>query len=173
MSYLNPGQSPLASDPNLTGLFLQAPAMIMILEGPDLRCTFTNPLFSKLYEGKQLLGRTPREVAPELEGQGYFEMLDSVYASGVSVNGYEFPGVADWNGEGRDTTKYFNMVYAPYKVGGETAGVMIFGFEVTEQVLMRQRAEREQERIRQMVDALPLMAWRARRHGRKMARQPR
>lgn len=161
MSLPNTGLSPLASDPNLTGLFLQAPAMICILEGPELRCTFTNPLFSRLYAGKQLLGRTPREVAPELEGQGYFEMLDHVYASGEAVYGYEYPGVADWNGEGRDTTKYFNMVYAPYLVGAQTAGVMIFGFEVTEQVLARQRAEREQARIRRMVDALPLMAWTA------------
>ncbi|TCZ71415.1 PAS domain-containing sensor histidine kinase [Flaviaesturariibacter aridisoli] len=155
------GPSPLASDPNLTGLFMQAPAMICILEGADLRCTFTNPLFSRLYEGKVLLGRTPREVAPELEGQGYFEMLDRVYTSGEAVYGYEFPGVADWNNEGRDTTKYFNMVYAPYKDGARTAGVMIFGFEVTEQVLARQRTEREEERIRRMVDALPLMAWTA------------
>ncbi|RYY91230.1 MAG: PAS domain S-box protein, partial [Chitinophagaceae bacterium] len=155
------GPSPLASDPNLTGLFMQAPAMICILEGADLRCTFTNPLFSRLYDGKVLLGRTPREVAPELEGQGYFEMLDRVYTSGEAVYGYEFPGVADWNNEGRDTTKYFNMVYAPYKDGARTAGVMIFGFEVTEQVLARQRTEREEERIRRMVDALPLMAWTA------------
>ncbi|GAB4092219.1 PAS domain-containing sensor histidine kinase [Flaviaesturariibacter terrae] len=153
--------APLSSDPNLTGLFLQAPAMICILEGPELRCTFTNPLFSKLYEGKPLLGRTPREVAPELEGQGYFEMLDSVYATGNSVYGYEFPGVADWNNEGRDTTKYFNLVYAPYQLEGKTAGVMIFGFEVTEQVLARRRAEAAEARIRHMLDALPQMAWTA------------
>ncbi|TCJ12006.1 PAS domain S-box protein [Flaviaesturariibacter flavus] len=151
----------LASDPNMTGLFMQAPAMIMILEGPELRCTFTNPLFSRLYEGKTLLGRTPREVAPELEGQGYFEMLDTVYATGEPVYGYEFPGVADWNSEGRPTTKYFNMVYAPYLAEGKTAGVMIFGFEVTTQVLARQRAAQEEERLRRMLNALPQMAWTA------------
>ncbi|GAA4333139.1 sensor histidine kinase [Flaviaesturariibacter amylovorans] len=153
--------SPLGADPNMTGLFMQAPALIMILEGAELRCTFANPLFEKLYEGRQLVGRTPREVAPELAGQGYFEMLDSVYATGTAVYGYEFPGVADWKNEGRDSTIYFNMVYAPYLVDGRTAGVMIFGFEVTAQVLARQRAEREEERLKRMLNALPQMAWTA------------
>ncbi|RYY98993.1 MAG: PAS domain S-box protein [Chitinophagaceae bacterium] len=156
-----PGQPPLASDPNMTGLFMQAPALIMILEGAELRCSFANPLFCKLYEGRPLVGRTPREVAPELAGQGYFEMLDSVYASGTAVHGHEYPGVADWNNEGRDSTKYFNMVYAPYVLGNQTAGVMIFGFEVTAQVLSRQRAEQEEERLKRMLNALPQMAWTA------------
>lgn len=148
-----------ATDPNATSLFMQAPAMICILEGPELRCNLANPLFSKLYEGRLLLGRTPREVAPELEGQGYFEMLDSVFQTGKPVYGNEYPGVADWDGNGTITTKYFNLVYSPYKANGTTAGVMIFGFEVTEQVLARQEAEKRQTLINTISKAAPTCLW--------------
>ena len=41
-------------------LFMQAPAAICILDGPDLVCELVNPSCQQLFPGRQLVGRLPR-----------------------------------------------------------------------------------------------------------------
>lgn len=147
------------ADINISNLFMQAPAMICILEGPQLRCTLSNPLFTKLLGGRQLIGKTPREVVPELESQGYFEMLEQVYQTGQPIHSKEFPGVADWDNNGQRTTKYFNFIFSPYKEKDRTTGVIIFGFEVTAQILARHNFEKSQTYFDIVSRETPVALW--------------
>ncbi|WP_310586703.1 PAS domain S-box protein [Telluribacter sp. SYSU D00476] len=151
-------------DSNISNLFMQAPAMICILEGPQLRCTLSNPLFSKLLGGRELIGHTPREVIPELESQGYFDMLEQVYRTGKPTQSREFPGVADWDNNGQKSIKYFNFIFSPYKEREQTTGVIIFGFEVTAQVLARQNFEKSQTYFNTLSREAPVGLWIADHH---------
>ncbi|WP_262897594.1 PAS domain-containing sensor histidine kinase [Telluribacter humicola] len=139
--------------------------MICILEGPELKCTLSNPLFSKLFDGRQLIGKSPLEAVPELEGQGFFDGLYQVYETGVPAQFKEFPGVADWNNDGQLTTKYFNFIYNPYTVEGKIIGVIIFGFEATDQVLIQRKSEENQLVLETIASVSPVTLWMTEEHG--------
>jgi PAS domain-containing protein len=68
----------------LRELFKQAPAAIAILTGPDHRWSFANAAYCSIVGRSQgqLLNRPIRETLPELEGQGFFELLNQVYRTG-------------------------------------------------------------------------------------------
>lgn len=60
----------------------QMPGFAGILVGPEHRYEYVNDAYIEISGPRDFLGRTVREVFPELEGQGFYELLDSVYASG-------------------------------------------------------------------------------------------
>ncbi|MGZ5248195.1 MAG: PAS domain-containing protein, partial [Flavitalea sp.] len=159
MNNPTPDAGYVSSEINTYNLFMQAPALICILNGRAGKCILSNPGFTKLFGGRELLGRTPREVAPELEGQGYFEMLESVYDTGKPVYGNEYPGHADWEDNGSPYLKYFNLVYTPYRNNDLIIGVMIFGIDVTEQVRARELVQLSEAKFRQLADFIPQIVW--------------
>jgi len=146
-------------DSNVKDLFKQFPAMVCLLEGPELRCTFANPLYAKLYGNRELIGKTPQEMVPDLEGQGHFEVLENVYKTGTPFYGFNHPVAADWLNEGSASTKYFNFVYFPYKVEEQTIGVIAFGLEVTDYVVARKAADDHQLLLHTLSSASPTCLW--------------
>ena len=127
-------------------LFMRAPAIIAIHRGPEHVFEFSNPVHAQLLGGRELLGRTVREAHPELEGQGFYELLDRVYQTGEPVYGQEAP--ASVGDPAHPRTGYFNFVYQPMPgPDGRPDGVMVFGFEVTEQVLARRSLEHTERRL--------------------------
>lgn len=56
----------------------QVPTGICMLHGPKYRYTFTNPIYDKVAGRTDMVGRTVRELFPEIVGQGIFELLDQV-----------------------------------------------------------------------------------------------
>jgi hypothetical protein len=72
----------LVTEQNYQHLFAQAPAPIAICKGRELTYAFVNDAYAAIFNGRQLLGKTVRAAFPELEGQGYFEILEKVFDSG-------------------------------------------------------------------------------------------
>lgn len=127
----------------LLDLFMDAPAMISIVRGPNHRYEFANTLFMNLVGGQSVVGRTVAEVFPELVSQGIVAMLDGVYRTGEPVMGHELPvrlAAADGSGQLRDA--YFNFVYQRFEENGVPAGITAYSYEVTELVQTRQALER-------------------------------
>lgn len=158
----------------LYSLLMQAPAPICINRGSDHVFEFANPLYVQLVGGRELIGCPARKVFPELEGQGLFELLDQVLATGEPFVGKEV--VAEWDRQGNGTLErgVFNFVYQPMQgVDGKTEGIITFAFEVTDQVVAREQAEilaeslqtqqqalRESEaRFRHLADTAPALIW--------------
>ena len=61
--------------PGALRAFDQAPGFVAMLEGPEHRFTFANAAYRALVGGRNVVGKTAREALPELEGQGFFELL--------------------------------------------------------------------------------------------------
>jgi PAS domain S-box-containing protein len=126
----------------LYSLLLQAPAFICIHRGPDHIFEFANPLYQQFTGGRDPVGKTAREVFPDLEGQGFFELLDNVFATGKTFTGTEVAAHFDRRGTGTIEEGFFNFIYQPmYDINGTVEGVITFGFEVTDQVVARRKAE--------------------------------
>ncbi|WP_161977712.1 PAS domain S-box protein [Dictyobacter kobayashii] len=140
---------------HLNDLFVQAPALISILTGPEHRLALINDSFRWLYGNREFtLGKTVRENWPDLEGQGFFELLDRVYQTGVPYMGNEVLAMIDRAGTGILEPGYFNIVYQPANdARGKVSGIIVHAMEVTEQVLARQRIQNNEARLRRLIDA--------------------
>lgn len=122
--------------------FSQAPAPVAILDGFDHRFTFVNDAFASLF-GRAftiLQGRTFRESFPEIEGQGYFELLDAVYETRVTYAGREMRLMLNRSGVG--VTMYLDFTYLPMcNAAGDLEGILFQCADVTDKQLTRTRLE--------------------------------
>ena len=128
----------------LRELFRQTPAAIALVRGPEHRFAFVNPLFERLMGrcAEALLGQPACSVFPELESQGYFDVLDQVCRSGEPATGEEYPARLDRRGDGVVEEACFNCVFQPLRgPRGEVEGILIHATEVTELVRARQHVE--------------------------------
>jgi PAS domain S-box-containing protein len=133
----------------LYSILLQAPASICINRGPDQVFEFANPLYCQLVGNRELIGHTVRQAFPDLEGQGFFELLDRVFITGQPFIGNEVSAKFDRHGNGTIEEGFFNFVYQPmYDSNGVVEGVITFSFEVTDQVIARRQAEALAEDLR-------------------------
>ena len=60
----------------------QMPGFVGMLAGPDHVFEYVNDAYVKISGKRDFIGRGVREVFPELDGQGFYELLDQVYATG-------------------------------------------------------------------------------------------
>ena len=119
-------------------VFMQVPAAITVLEGPDHTFTVVNPRYAALTGHRKILGKPIREAMPELEGQGYYEILDSVYATGQPFKAREALVQIDRDRDGIPEDVYIDFVYQPLKrAEGETFGIMVHAVDVTDKVHAR------------------------------------
>jgi signal transduction histidine kinase len=138
----------------LQQIFLQAPTLIAVTEGPTHIYRVANPHYQAMVgPTRQLLGRTVREAFPDIEGQGYYELMDNVFATGKPFVGKEML-VHNFNrkGDGELEDTYFDIVYQPLTDRhGAVTGIMTHAVDVTIQVqaqLEREHRTRELERAR-------------------------
>ena len=128
-------------------LLMEAPAIICVLQGPQHVFELANEMYLQLIGKRDVLGKTVLEVMPELEGQGYLELLDNVYATGKPYTGNETPAQID-KGNGKLEEAYFNFIYQPtHSSNGKIDGVLLHGIDVTEQVLARKEIEENENQL--------------------------
>jgi PAS domain S-box-containing protein len=107
----------------------QMPGFVAVTRGPDHVYEYVNEAYVAISGRNEFVGRTLRDVFPELAGQGFFEMMDTVYATGEPsvVRGRDL-----WL-QGSAEPQFIDVVYVPIRDnGGAITGVFIGGYEVTE-----------------------------------------
>jgi PAS domain S-box-containing protein len=135
-------QERAAQQQRLEQLFMQAPAAICILAGPDLVYELVNPGYQDLFPGRQLLGRPILDALPEIAGHAVYQGFRNVYEQGVTreAKALLIPLARPEDGVLED--RYFNYIQqARHDAQGHPDGVLVFAFEVTEQVRARQQAQ--------------------------------
>ncbi len=116
-------------------LFSQAPGFICTLEGPQHVFEFANTPYYNLIGRRDIIGKTVREVLPEVEGQGFVELLDEVYRTGEAHQGLATPITLSDRERGREQTVYIDFVYQPIRdAQGQVTGILANGYDVTERV---------------------------------------
>jgi len=116
----------------LVTLFEQAPGIIAVLRGPQHVFEITNKSYLELIGRGDLVGKTARDALPEVEGQGFFELLDQVYTSGEPFVGHGVPlKVARAPGAPLEQL-YIDFVYQPIRDPyGTVVGIFVEGSDVT------------------------------------------
>ncbi|MDP9051317.1 MAG: PAS domain-containing protein, partial [Acidobacteriota bacterium] len=150
-------------------LFMQAPAGILMLQGPQHQVALVNEKYLELVGRRvesDLIGKPLAEAMPEIMQQGFTELLDEVYRSGTPYWGNEVKAIVTPKGSKEGSECYFNFVYQPTRSSsGVVEGILVHAVEVTEQVMARREVESREEQFRVLADSIPQMAWMAHANG--------
>jgi len=128
-------------------LFTQMPGFVGVLTGPQHVYEYVNDAYIAIAGRSDFVGRTVREALPELEGQGFYELLDQVYATGerVVARGMEL------RLQGSAEVQYIDFVFEPIRDDeGQVGGIFIGGYEVTEVHRAAAAASASEARLREM-----------------------
>lgn len=137
----------LSSDMDfLNTLFHQAPSFVAVLTGSEHVFQLANDSYLKLVQHRPVLGKSVRLALPELDGQGMYELLDTVYESGEPYHGRNLEVQLD-RGNGQDMERrILDFVYQPLKdESGQTHGIFVEGVDVTDHALIGERLRVAQE----------------------------
>ena len=141
------------SQRNLLNFFMQAPAIVAIMRGPEHVFELANPAYMRLVGAdRKIIGLPVRQALPELEGTGFYELLDSVYASGRPLTGNEVSVMIDRNGDGKLEEVFLNFVYQPtFNTDGEMDGIFVHAVDISDQVAARKAIEESEERYKILI----------------------
>ncbi|HVG15520.1 MAG TPA: PAS domain S-box protein, partial [Chitinophagaceae bacterium] len=139
-------------------MFLYAPSSLGIFRGPEHIFEMANDQYLELTGRSNIIGKSVREVFPEIENQGLFELLDCVYETGKTVSFKEKP--IEVFKQGKKQLFYLNFMYQAYRNSeNEIAGVFFFAIDVSEQVLSRKKVEESEKQFRQIVETAQEGIW--------------
>jgi signal transduction histidine kinase len=137
-----------AQHQRLHQVLMRMSANIALLTGPDHIYTLVNTEYKQLFPGRTLLGRSIQQVIPEIEGQGFYELLDQVYQTGEPFYQAEAETWADFSGTGRPEQRYYRTSFEPiHDAQGKVVEVLNFAVDVTSQVTARQRVQTLNEEL--------------------------
>lgn len=134
-------------------LFEQAPGFITILSGPELRFEFVNEAYDRLFGRRGFIGRTVREVFPDLEGQPFFDLLENAYATGERFVAHAIPISLQSTPGAEPAAHFLDFIYEPVRDdSGEVTGLFIEGHDVTDAHLARKALGESEARHRFRVE---------------------
>ncbi|KAA0122356.1 PAS domain S-box protein [Methylobacterium sp. P1-11] len=131
-------------------LLQQMPGFVAVLRGREHVFEYVNDAYIAVAGERDYLGRTVPEVFPELRDQGFFELLDRVYATGEAFAARTVP-IRFTDGDDR----YLDFLYQPVRdETGTVAGIFAGGYEVTEQVRSRAALAESESRYRTLFETI-------------------
>jgi PAS domain-containing protein len=127
----------------LAEVFRQAPAFLAVLRGPAHVFDLANDAYYQLVGHREVVGKPVLEALPEIEGQGFVELLDGVLQTGQPFLGREVPILLARTPGAPPEERFVDLTYLPLvEAGGTRAGVIAHGSDVTAQVEARREVER-------------------------------
>ena len=120
---------------DLRALFQQAPGYMAVLRGPEHVFALVNDAFRRTVGERDLIGQPVREAMPELACQGFFELLDEVYATGMPFVGHQMPMTLQRQPDCPVEQIFLDFVYQPIiGADGVVSGIFSEGSDVTPRV---------------------------------------
>jgi signal transduction histidine kinase len=133
----------------LQQLFQQAPGIIAVLRGPNHIFDIANDAYQLLVGRRDIQGKQIREALPELAGQGFFEILDNVYATGQPYFGNEVPVMLQRETNSALEERFVNFIYQPtFDHRGNITGIFVEGSDVTKSVKVFRALQASENELR-------------------------
>ncbi len=148
------------SQEELIGYFDQSPVGIATISKENLTFGLVNNFYA------ELVGRTPEEIKdkpllealPELEGQGFDNLLKQVIATGIPFVSSSVPVAL--KRKGVLETIYVDFTYQPqFDLDGNVKGVLVVVTDATSQVRTQKELADSKEQLVFAIDAAELGTW--------------
>ncbi|GGE21466.1 hypothetical protein GCM10011390_45990 [Aureimonas endophytica] len=137
----------------LAAIFAQAPSFMALLRGPEHRFERVNPSYTKIVGGRDLIGRTVAQALPDAAAQGFVDILDEVYRTGVAYHATNVRYGVQVSPEGPVVPRHLDFVYQPIRDGeGTVTGIFVEGVDITERILAARRLRQTEDRYRALVE---------------------
>jgi PAS domain S-box-containing protein len=131
--------------------FEQAPGFICILEGSDHIFRFVNDAHKRLFGSAAWVGKPVREAFPDIAGQGFYEALDQVYATGERLVFHGTPVRYRLTPDRPEQERLLDFVYAPIvSEAGKVTGIFCEGFDTTEMQLAQRELKASEAKLREL-----------------------
>ncbi len=138
----------LADSADFRRLFKQAPSFIAVLSGPTHVFTFVNDAYRKLIGSREVVGLSISEALPEVEEQGFVELLNAVYRDGTQRGGEGVRVMLQQSPDEQPVETFLDFSYAAIRNGvGEINGIFVQGMDRTDSF-------RDQRRQKLLLDEL-------------------
>lgn len=109
----------------------QSPVGIGLLKGKNMVIETGNDLIFELWgKNRESIGLPVMQALPELEGQGFIQLLEEVYLTGNPYHGYDTLARIEYGGVIEE--RYFDFSYSALKdENGDITGVLVMANDVT------------------------------------------
>lgn len=124
----------------LVEIFMQAPGFVAVLSGPQHRFQMANEAYLSLVGRRNILDKSVRDALPDIAGQGFYELLDSVFETGEPYEGRGQRVELQRSPGNTPEARYINFVYQPIRGDdGRIAGIFVQGNDVTDAAVAADR----------------------------------
>jgi PAS domain S-box-containing protein len=132
----------------LQDVFAKVPAGILVCSGPEHRIESANTVYQRYVGGRAKPGLRLRDALPELAAQGFADLLDRAFATGIGHVGIEVFARVDREANGTLEEGFFDFVYEPLRDGmGEVFGTLVHVLDVSETVRARSALEQANDEL--------------------------
>ncbi|MBC7381566.1 MAG: PAS domain S-box protein [Bacteroidia bacterium] len=133
----------------------QAPAAMCILRGPKYIVELANEKMLQFCDRTTdvVINKPIFEAIPYLSGQGFEELLNNVYNTGIGFVNSEMPVKVLRKGKHEDL--YIKLVFEALYEDAKISGVMALAVEITEEVRIRKKIEESEYRYHNMIYSSP------------------
>jgi PAS domain S-box-containing protein len=153
-------QQLLVSQERFRTMVDHAPVAMALFNGPQFIFTLANERLLE-YTGRQrnqVMDMPLFEALPETRGQGFEEMLTSVYTTGERFVAKELPVSLKRNDQFERI--YIDLVCEPFREPDTTiSGITVVCFDITEQVRARRKLEQTETALRGAIELAELATW--------------
>ena len=127
-------------------IFEKAPAFLIVFRGPHFTIERVNETFIIISGKKDLKGKSLPDVLPEIKNQEFLIHLSEVMKTGEPYFGKEIKMIFEQGSGAAPREAYLNLVYQPdLDTDDKITGVIVHGYEVTDQIRARQYMEKAAE----------------------------
>lgn len=134
----------------------QAPMAIAVLTGPELIIQLGNQkIFEVWGKPSSITGMKLADALPEIESQGFLDLLADVYQTGIPYFGHSAPARLERNG--RLEEMFFDFVYSPMRSQeGNVTGIMVMASEVTAQYNAIKELQQSESKFKALIEQAPV-----------------
>ena len=141
----------LESESRFRDVTEQSPMAISLLMGRELLVEIANePILNIWGKDETIMGLPLKQALPEVEGQGFFELMDSVYTTGVPFRGNEI--LVKLVHENVLTDFYLDFSYTALRdENANINGVLVLATDTTDRVMAMREIAASEEKFRSVI----------------------
>jgi len=146
----------------LRRLVEQAPGFVATMAGPDHVFEMANNAFFQLIGHRDLIGHSVRDVLPEMESQGFIDLLDRVYQTQERYIGHSVRVLVQPQPDIAAEERHLDFIFQPILDDDDRSlGIFVQGHDVSHRMQAEHTLRDSESRFRLIAESAPVMLWMA------------